>query len=635
LATTITVETYTGSQRHDMGAPGTVPAWIPGATSLGAGLCEFLVWAPFTTDLTICLLDKKERIIVPDRTPDGYYHASVDSVEPGVNYWYVANGTRRPDPASRYQPQGVHGPSRIVSRDFPWEDAGWSGLELADYIFYELHVGTFSKSGTLDGVIAHLPELKALGITAIELMPVAQFPGNRNWGYDGVYPYAVQDSYGGPAALKRLVNACHLQGLAVTLDVVYNHLGPEGNYLANFGPYFTNRYKTPWGQALNFDGSDSDAVRHFFVQNALYWITEFHIDSLRVDAVHAVADQSAHPFLAELNAAVSERAALLKRPVPVIAESNLNDVRVINCSRPYDLGFSAQWSDDFHHSLHTLLTGEEQGYYQDFGQLSHLAKAYAEGFVYTGQHSAFHRRKHGNSSREVAPCRLVVCSQNHDQAGNRMLGERLSSLTGFDGMKLAAAAVLLSPYLPLLFMGEEYGETAPFLYCTNHSDPDLIEAVRRGRKQEYAAFSWKGEAPDPQAEATFLQSKLRPDQRDERGNVLYNFYRELIRLRRTSPALAHPAKEAMEVIALDEEQTLFVRRWSEEHQACLAFHFSPVAASLKLPVPRGYWRIALDSDSAQWLGTGRLSMDSVVSPGEVELTLSPKSAVMFDLISDS
>ncbi len=608
---------------------------VPGATPLGDGLCEFLVWAPFATDFAICLLDKKERLIVPDPAGDGYYRATVEDAEPGINYWYVTNGTRRPDPASRFQPQGVHGPSKIVSQAFPWEDSGWRGLDLADYIFYELHVGTFSKSGTLDGVIPHLPELKALGITAIELMPVAQFPGDRNWGYDGVYPYAVQHSYGGPAALKRLVNACHLLDLAVTLDVVYNHLGPEGNYLGNYGPYFTNRYKTPWGQALNFDGPDSNQVRNFFIENALYWITEFHIDSLRADAVHAIADTSAQPFLAELNAAVLQRAAELKRPIPMIAESNLNDVRVLNSRQPYDLGFSAQWSDDFHHSLHTLLTGEQQGYYQDFGRLEHLAKAYSEGFVYTGQYSPFRRRNHGNSSREIEPGRLVVCSQNHDQAGNRVMGERLCSLVGFEGAKLAAAAVVLSPNLPLLFMGQEYGEPAPFLYYTNHSDPDLVEAVRRGRRQEFAAFSWQGEPPDPQAEDTFLQSKLHPDQRDERGQVLYNFYQELIRLRRTAPALARPSKEAMEVIALEEEQIVFVRRWNGLHQACLIFHFSHVAATVKLPLPRGSWKIVLDSDGEQWMGNGRLSMDFLTSGGEIEITLAPKSAVMFDLLSDS
>jgi maltooligosyltrehalose trehalohydrolase len=319
----------------------------------------------------------------------------------------------------------------------------------------------------------------------------------------------------------------------------------------------------------------------------------------------------------------------------MIAESNLNDVRVLDSRQPYDLGFSAQWSDDFHHSLHTLLTGEDQGYYQDFGRLDHLAKAYSEGFVYSGQYSAFRRRKHGNSSREVAPGQLVVCSQNHDQAGNRMMGERLCSLVGFEGAKLAAAAVVLSPYLPLIFMGQEYGETAPFLYYTNHSDADLVEAVRRGRKQEFAAFSWQGEAPDPQAEATFLRSKLHPEQRDERGQVLCDFYRELIRLRRIMPALAHPSKEAMEVIALEDEQALFVRRWNGLDQACMVFHFSPVAAIVTIPLPRGSWGIILDSDGEQWMGSGRLAIDFLVSAGEIEMILPPKSAVMFDLLSDS
>ncbi len=607
----------------------------PGATYRGAGLCEFLVWAPFANDLEICLLSRKERIITPERLDNGYFHAAADDVEAGTPYWCVINGTRRPDPASRHQPQGVHGPSRIVSQDFQWEDSGWHGLEMSQYIFYELHVGTFSKAGTFDGAIPYLPELRDLGVTAIELMPIAQFPGERNWGYDGVYPYAVQHSYGGPAALKRLVNACHTMGIAVTLDVVYNHLGPEGNYLGNFGPYFTNRYKTPWGAALNFDGPDSDAVRTFFIENALYWITDFHIDSLRVDAVHAISDQSARPFLAELNAAVEDRARHLKRHVPVIAESNLNDARVVTNTRPWDLGFTAQWNDDFHHALHTMLTGETQGYYQDFGTLDHLAKAYSEGFVYCGQYSAFRRRKHGNSSHAVPASRLVVCSQNHDQIGNRMLGERLNHLVGFDGAKLAAAAVLLSPYVPLLFMGQEYGEKAPFLYHTDHSDPALIEAVRHGRKEEFAAFSWQGEAPDPQADETFLQSKLNPEARDQRNNALFALHRELIRLRKSLPALAAPSKESTEVIAMEEEMTLFVRRWNEANQACVIFHFAPVPGAVRVPLPRGKWKKVFDTDADEWMGSGRLDVKNIVSAGQVELTLAPKSAVMFEMISGS
>src|SRR6185503_2081252 len=403
---------------------------------------------------------------------------------------------------------------------FDWQDQTWKGLPLPDYLIYELHVGTFTAEGTFDAAISYLDGLRELGITAIELMPVAQFPGNRNWGYDGVYPYAVQNSYGGPLALKRLVQACHERGLAAILDVVYNHLGREGNYLRELGHYFTDRYRTPWGDAVNFDGPHSDEVRRFFIENALYWITEFHFDALHLDAAHPIFEHSARPFLAELSEAVHRRGEELHRLVYLIPEISMNDVRLILPRQQGGCGCDAQWNDDFHHSLHTLLTGERTGYYQDFGRIEHLVKSLREGFVYTGQDSQYRQRRHGNSARAVPSRRFVICCQNHDQVGNRQLGERLSQLVSFEDLKLAAAVVLLSPCIPLLFMGEEYGETAPFLYFISHSDPDLIEAVRQGRRAEFAAFDWRGEVPDPQDEATFLSAKLRHELRESGQNKM-------------------------------------------------------------------------------------------------------------------
>jgi maltooligosyltrehalose trehalohydrolase len=411
----------------------------------------------------------------------------VQGVKPGTRYFYRLDGnTERPDPASKFQPEGVHGPSQVIDPHFVWEELHWSGIPFSHYVLYELHVGTFTAQGTFDAIVPHLDELKDLGITSIEIMPVAQFPGDRNWGYDGVYPGAVQNSYGGPEGLKRLIDACHQRGLAVTLDVVYNHLGPEGNYLCDFGPYFTDRYHTPWGAAINFDGPDSDAVRRFFIENALSWVTEFRLDALRLDAVHGIFDFSALHFLQELAAAVHEQAERLNRRIYVIAESDLNDVRLVSSPELGGYGLDAQWNDDFHHALHTLLTGERTGYYEDFGRIQDLAKAFAEGFVYSGAYSPARRRRHGNTSKDLAADRFVVCAQNHDQVGNRLKGDRLSALVSFEGLKLAAAVVLLSPFIPLLFMGEEYGETAPFPYFVSHSDPDLIEVVRRGRRAEFA-----------------------------------------------------------------------------------------------------------------------------------------------------
>jgi maltooligosyltrehalose trehalohydrolase len=577
------------------------------------------------------VLSPRERILPLCREGRGYHHAVLQGVEPGTLYVYRLNGNiERPDPASRSQPHGVLGPSQVVDPRFPWGDRHWFGLPLEDYIIYELHVGTFSPEGTFDAIVPHLDALRELGITAVELMPVAQFPGNRNWGYDGVYPFAVQASYGGPDGLRRLVSACHQRGLAVVLDVVYNHLGPEGNYLAEFGPHLTERYRTPWGAAMNFDGPHSDEVRRFFVENALFLITEFHIDALRLDALHAILDLSAHPFLKELATAVHGEAERLGRRVYLIAESSLNDSKLV---RPQELGgygLDAQWNDDFHHALHALLTGERTGYYQDFGRVAHLVKAFREGYVYSGQYSQFRRRRHGNSSQSLAAHQFVVCSQNHDQVGNRAFGERLSQLVSFEALKLAAGVVLLSPFIPLLFMGEEYGEPAPFPYFVSHSDPGLIEAVRRGRREEFAAFGWPGEPLDPQDEATFLQAKLDHTRRQAgHHRVLAEFYRELIRLRRARPALRRLSKDHLEVEGSEGEQVLSVRRWSDDDETWAVFHFGDGERSIGLPIPAGRWRKALDSADERWGGKGSPLPDELDSSENVTLMVGPRAMVLF------
>jgi maltooligosyltrehalose trehalohydrolase len=490
-------------------------------------------------------------------------------------------------------------------------------------------VGTFTPEGTFEAIIPHLEELKELGITALELMPVAQFPGNRNWGYDGVHPFAVQNSYGGPKGLKRLANACHQKGLAVVLDVVYNHLGPEGNYLRDFGPYFTDRYKTLWGEAINFDGPYSDEVRRFFIENALYWITEFHVDALRIDAIHAILDFSAEPFLKDLALAVREQAEGLNRRVHLIAESDLNDTRPIRLRDFGGYGLDAQWNDDFHHAVHTLLTGEEKGYYCDFGKVQDLAKAWREGYVYSGKYSPHRRRRHGNSSRSIPANRFVVFAQNHDQVGNRMLGERLSSLVPWEGLKIAAGAVLLSPYIPLLFMGEEYGEIAPFQYFISHSDPELVEAVRRGRREEFSAFQWKGETPDPQSEETFLGCKLNHKLRQEgRHRILLEFYRELIRLRKTLPPLPFLSKEHLEALVLEKEKVLWVRRWRGEEEVFIIFNFGDSRISVNLPLPAGNWQKQIDSEDEKWNGRGSLVPDPLNSEGQAFLSLHPKTFIL-------
>ena len=610
-----------------------------GATFLADDRCRFLVWAPFAEAVDLRIVSPHARIARLEKAEKGYHQVVLNEVDPASRYLYrlhvepkpgdKRDPVERPDPASRYQPEGVHGPSQVVSINFAWEDANWRNHPLSQYIIYELHVGTFTPEGDFDAVIPHLDRLTEIGITAVELMPVAQFPGNRNWGYDGTYPFAAQNSYGGPAGLKRLVNACHRKGLAVVLDVVYNHLGPEGNYLRDFGPYFTDFYKTPWGEAVNFDGPHSDEVRRFFIENALYWVCDCHVDALRIDAVHAILDFTARPFLEQLGRAVQREAERLNRRIYCIAESALNDTRVIRARELGGFGLDAQWNDDFHHALHSLLTGETSGYYRDFGRLQDLSLSWREGFVYSGRYSRYRRRRHGNSSRNILARQFIVFAQNHDQIGNRMRGERLTQLVTFEQLKLAAGVVLLSPFIPLLFMGEEYGELAPFQYFIHHSDPGLVEAVREGRRREFAAFGWQTDPPDPQDETSFRQAKLNQALcREGNHRVLMNFYRDLIRLRKTNASLAQPSKKNMAVFEDEQKMMMLVRRWSTSAESWIIFHFGSGPESTPVSLSEGPWIKALDSAEKQWQGPGSQLASEIESKGSVRLTRPPQSVLV-------
>ena len=608
-----------------------------GAVWSPEGTCSFLLWAPKAEQVDLHFVHPGERVIAMQPLDGGYFTAAVEGIAPGARYLYCLDGqTERPDPASRLQPQGVHGPSEVVDSDFAWTDNGWFGIPLEQYILYELHVGTFTPQGTFDAIIPRISELRDLGITAIELMPVAQFPGKRNWGYDGVYPFAVQNSYAGPAALKRLINACHQQGMAVVLDVVYNHLGPEGNYLADFAPYFADSYRTPWGQAVNFDGPQSDNVRRYFMENALQWITEFHVDALRLDAIHAIVDLSARPFLEELSTVIHAKANQLSRQVFLIAECNRNDVRVVNPREAGGLGLDAVWNDDFHHSLHVVLTGEQKGYYRDFSGLGDLARAFREGFVYAGQYSKYRQRHQGTSSKQSSARRFIVFGQNHDQVGNRPRGSRLSQLVSFEQLKLAAASVLFSPYVPLLFMGEEYGESAPFSYFVSHGDPALVESVRTGRRTYLAKFQWGEEMVDPQDEGAFLRSMLNWELPAEgHHRLLRNFYQELLRLRRDLPALFRLDKDTLQVIEFADAKVIFLRRWNASSHILAVLHFNDEVSQMALPVPAGSWKRKLDSAELCWGGGGSQAADVLVSSGDVRMFLSPWAVVLYaETLSD-
>lgn len=576
-----------------------------GARAHGSGT-RFTVWAPYASRVDLKVLIESQQPLPMIRHAGGYFEADAPDVRAGDRYVYILDGTKqRPDPASRSQPEGVHGPSEVIDPcHFQWTDRHWHGLSLEQLIIYELHVGTVTDKGTFQAILPYLDYLRRVGVTALELMPVAQFPGTRNWGYDGVGLFAPQNTYGGPQGLKELVNACHQHGLAVILDVVYNHLGPEGNYLGDFGPYFTDRYRTPWGSAVNYDGPDSDAVRHFVISNALYWVTEYHIDALRLDAVHSIYDFSAGHILRELSDAVHAETGRLGRTVLVIAESDLNDSRIISPPTEGGYGVDAQWSDDFHHGLHTVLTGERAGYYEDFGRLADLATALQEGFVYTGQYSRHRRRHHGNTIRHRPPQQLVICAQNHDQIGNRAWGERLSALVSMEALQATATAVLLSPQTPMLFMGEEYGETAPFQYFVDHTDADLNQAVREGRKREFAAFGWS-EVPDPLDAATFERSRVHLDgPHDERQHGLLAWHRRLIHLRKTLPPYMTRGSHH-KICSLEEQQVITIHRWTDEGDATLVMvGLNKKPTQVSLEKPEGTWILQAASWASEFGGSG-------------------------------
>jgi maltooligosyltrehalose trehalohydrolase len=522
---------------------------------------NFRVWSPKAR--TVALAVGGTQIPMTARA-DGWWSAEAASAAPGTDYAFrLDGGPPLPDPRSVWQPQGVHGPSRVLDHGaFPWTDGRWQPGPLPSAVLYELHVGTFTPAGTFEAAIARLDHLVDLGITHVELMPVAEFSGSRGWGYDGVDLYAPHHAYGGPEGLKRLVNACHAKGLAVLLDVVYNHVGPSGNYLERFGPYFTTRHQTPWGPAVNLDGPGSDEVRRFFCDNALMWLRDYHLDGLRLDAVHALVDTSAVPFLEQLAAEVHALEAHLSRHLVLIAESDLNDPRVVRPPELGGYGLGAQWSDDFHHALHTVLTGERAGYYADFGSLADLAKALTGAFVYDGRYSHFRGRRHGRPTTGLSGDHFLGYLQNHDQIGNRARGERSSHLLSPGRLKIAAALVLTAPFVPLLFQGEEWGASTPFQYFTDHEDPELGRAVSEGRRSEFAAFGWSpDEVPDPQAPATHLRSQL--DWRElacEPHASILDWHRCLVRLRRQIPALADGRIDQVRVHCDEQARWLTVER---------------------------------------------------------------------------
>lgn len=579
------------------------------------------VWAPLVQRLELECAGQCRPMA---QEADGWWAADAPELVHGTDYAFRLDGAGPfPDPRSPWQPHGVHGPSRWLDHTrFRWHDAGWQAPPLASAVIYELHVGTFTPEGTFEAVIDRLDHLRELGITHVELMPVAEFSGERGWGYDGVDLFAPHHAYGGPEGLKRLVDACHRRGLAVLLDVVYNHLGPAGNYLGAFGPYFTDAYHTPWGDAVNLDRAHSGPVRRFFLDNALMWLEDYHFDGLRIDAVHAIIDTSAIHFLEDLAREVRALEARVGRHLVVIAESDLNDPRLVRSAEAGGYGLDAQWNEDFHHALHAALTGERDGYYEDFGRLEHVARALTRGLVYDGRYSTYRKRVHGRYAGDLPGRRFVGCLQNHDQVGNRAMGERSAHLLSPGLARVGAALVLTAPFVPLLFQGEEWGARTPFLYFTDHEDPELAAAVREGRRSEFAAFGWDPERiADPQARETFDRSRLDWDepQRVPHAAIL-GWHRDLIALRRAHPCMGDDRPGGLDVRFDEPQRWLMVIR----EGTSVVCNLAATARSLHCPHPGGAG-VLLASDPAI-----RVDGDRVHLPGEsvVILRRIPESPVL-------
>jgi len=598
---------------------------------------RILLWAPNVdqVSLKISQLDSTLPLI---KEAFGYWSLDTSELRADQRYGFELisnNGTSviKPDPATVFQPDGIYEFSQAYDiSSFPWTDENWKGNPLASYIIYELHTGTFSSEGTFNGIEQKLDYLIDLGITAIEIMPVSQFPGNRNWGYDGVFPFAVQASYGGPLALQNFVNICHKKGLSVILDVVYNHFGPEGNNFSDFGPYFTDTHHTPWGDAINFDNDYAYGVRHYFIENVLMWFRDFHIDALRLDAVHALKDLSNQHILSEIKSYVDQLSKLKGRNFYLIIECDLNDTKYINPQQKQGYGMDTQWLDEFHHSLRVAAGQQREGYYAEFNGVAHLAKSYKDAYVYDGVFSEGRNKIFGTKATNNLGEQFVIFSQNHDQVGNRMLGERSGNLYSFKMQKLLAGAIMVAPYLPLLFMGEEYGETNPFLYFVSHGNKDLIKAVRNGRKAEFEAFHSAGDAPDPQDEQTFHKSKLKWNLLEsENHKQIFFYYQTLIRLRKANAVLNKLNRNNIETYSFSEQNCLIIKRWQQGEELLCLFNFSNRNQQIELPFINNSVYKIFDSEDEKF-GGEQLAQPSFSKKDKIELH--PETFLIYSNIYD-
>ena len=597
---------------------------------------RFTVWAPLKDTMFLHIISPAERMIEMMKDAKGYFTVEAPDTKLGSKYFFRPNDEKDlADVASYYQPEDTLGPSEVVDHTaFQWNDYKWKGLPLEDLVLYEIHVGTFTSEGTFEAMIPLLDDIKSTGINTIELMPVCQFSGNRNWGYDGAFPYAVQHSYGGPQGLKKLVDACHQRGIAVFLDVVYNHVGPEGANFAEYAPYFTDKYKAPWGTAINYDGEYSDGVKEYVSENVVFWFEQYHIDGLRIDAVHEMYDRNAINIWQIIHQKVKLLEQKVGRRLYLTAESDHNSPRVTKHPDGGGMGFDAQWLDDFHHILYVLLDPEGQDRYSDYKTLEQLAKVYTDGFVHSGEWVEFRKRTHGASSAGVPGYNFVVFNMNHDQVGNRIKGERLSMLVNFENQKLAAAALMLSPYIPMLFMGEEYGEDTPFYFFISHHDKNAVKAVQEGRRNEFAKFGLKEDEhfPDPAADDTFNDCKLQWQKRREgKYKIMLEWNKHLIQLRRSNPILHNFNKSNIKAFPLGEEALLIHRQSDDgrEHLLC-CLNLSDREVAYQLPPYTKQWNKILDSKEKRWMWDEE-SAPHPETIGSETLMLRPFSVVVYSM----
>jgi maltooligosyltrehalose trehalohydrolase len=573
--------------------------------------CEFTVWAPYASRVDLVLRKNNEANNM-ERTKEGYWKILLEKANQGLEYMFqLDKQTLLPDPASNFQPRGVFEPSAVIDHDsFKWQDNDWKGISLKDMIFYELHIGTFTPEGTFNSAEKRICELVDLGINALELMPVTQFSGSRNWGYDPAFIYAVQNTYGLPDDLKHFVNECHRQNIAVFSDIVYNHAGPEGNFLNLFGPYFLKKQATHWGPMVNFDGHLNGPVRDYFFQNALFWLEKYHFDGLRLDAVLSMIDSSPVHFLQQLTEAVHNCSEKLKRKMLLIAESGYNQPKVLLPRTKGGFEFDAQWLDDFQHALFALLTGEQEGYYGNYGKISDLMEILVQSYLHVGGggfDKSFRRRRPNEDFLWIASDRLIAFAQNHDQIGNRLLSDRLTTIAGFEAAKVAAGVTLLSPYTPLLFMGEEYAETVPFNFFVDYTSKELSKATREGRVKEFGEFHWKGENPDPADLETFESSKLCWDKRYSAvGKKILSYYKMLIQLRKHMTAPCYADRKNMKLYGNELEKIVFIHRCDSNYTNILVANLNPKESSCIFPIGEYNYVKILDSSDVLWNGPGEV-----------------------------